>query len=616
MPAYQGQFSVNIGNDIHRNAQFSEGPLIDRWDNNIKTVYDANEVAWRTFSKHPALGRNLGDHFSWTSYDEMHEMVIDLASGLASLNLPRGSNIGIYSKGTPEWIITEHACHRMSLVPVPLYDTLGRDAIQHIIDQTEMRLCFCSEDKVSSLSGLVDHVFVIDKKESFQALMQKGKENRRDPAPPEPNDLFTICYTSGATGTPKGVMLTHANAIAFIACQLAQVGLNPLYPLQDHLVNEYAQFGLGDVHLSYLPLAHILERAVVMTGLVTGVSVAFHSGNILDLPKSFQTLKPTAFIAVPRLLNRIYDKVTDEISKAGWFKRWIFALANRRKQISLENGSNTAWPYDQFIFRRIKERLGGHVQKVLVGGAPMRPEVLLSMRTWLCCPVFEGYGQTETFGCTSVSWRSDQSTAGHVGAPFASVEIKLIPAMDGAYHGKTCGEICVRGPCCFVGYYKDPEKTKETLVDGWVRSGDIGKWDSRGRLCIIDRVKHLFKLAQGEYISPEQIEAKLHAACPSIAQVFLHGDPLEMCTVAIVVPAEDFSNDQVIAQLKDNKLSSLEKPRAIFIERHPFSIENDLLTPTLKVKREHVRARYRQRLAELYASLKAGHSEAEEIVLL
>ncbi|KAF7643604.1 hypothetical protein LDENG_00236620, partial [Lucifuga dentata] len=443
-----------------------------------------------------------------------------------------------------------------------------------------------------------------------------GKENHQQPVPPRPEDLAVICFTSGTTGNPKGAMLTHGNLVS--NCSAVIKTIDDGYP-----------FSSRDVHISYLPLAHMFERIVEGVMLVSGASIGYFQGDIRLLSDDLITLKPTVFPVVPRLLNRMYDKIFGQANTT--LKRWVLGFAYRQKEAELKQGIvriNTIW--DRLIFRRVQASLGGNVRLMITGAAPISPAVLTFLRAALGCQFFEGYGQTEcTAGCT-LTMPGDWS-AGHVGAPLPCNIIKLVDVAEMNYwavNGE--GEVCVKGPNVFQGYLKDPKKTKETIdADGWVHTGDIGKWLPNGTLKIVDRKKHIFKLAQGEYIAPEKIE-NIYIRSDAVAQVFIHGDSLQACLVAIVVPDPDFlsdwtkktvglqgsylelcSREEVKAAIlkdmlqlgKEGGLKSFEQVKSIYIHTEMFSVQNGLLTPTLKAKRTELRQRFRPQIDELYAAI-------------
>ncbi|XP_010080253.1 PREDICTED: long-chain-fatty-acid--CoA ligase 6 isoform X3 [Pterocles gutturalis] len=485
------------------------------------------------------------------------------------------------------------------MVVVPLYDTLGPGAIRYIINTADISTVIC--DKPEKARVLLDHVerretpglssiILMDPFEkeltergrccgvriqTMQEVEDCGHENRHVPVPPRPEDLSIVCFTSGTTGNPKGAMLTHGNVVADFSGFLK--------------VTE------GDIRL---------------------------------LSDDMKALRPTIFPVVPRLLNRMYDKIFSQADTS--LKRWLLEFAAKRKKAEVRNGiirNDSLW--DKLFFNKIQASLGGCVRMIVTGAAPASPTVLGFLRAALGCQVYEGYGQTEcTAGCTFTT--PGDWTSGHVGAPLPCNLIRLKDVEELNYFAsKGEGEICVKGPNVFKGYLKDEEKTTEALdPEGWLHTGDIGKWLPNGTLKIIDRKKHIFKLAQGEYIAPEKIE-NIYIRSDPVAQTYVHGDSLQAFLVGIVVPdsevmpgwAKKRGFEGTYAELCKNKalqqailedmvrlgkesgLHSFEQVKAIYIHSDMFSVQNGLLTPTLKAKRPELRDYFKKQIEELYSSI-------------
>uniref|UniRef100_A0A8C1Z1B5 Long-chain-fatty-acid--CoA ligase n=1 Tax=Cyprinus carpio TaxID=7962 RepID=A0A8C1Z1B5_CYPCA len=549
-----------------------------------QTMYEFFLRGIRVSNNGPCLGsRKPGKPYKWLLYKE----VADRAELAGSALLHRGHSqtgdkyIGIFAQNRPEWTISELACYTYSLVAVPLYDTLGTEAISYIIDKGEQ----------------AHSIFCI--------------------SPPKPEDLALICFTSGTTGRPKGAMITHGNVVSNCSAFIK--------------VTEVSQeiFTYTDIHISYLPLAHMFERVVEGVLLVHGARIGYFQGDIRLLMDDLKTLKPTIFPVVPRLLNRMFDKIFGQANTP--LKRWLLDFATSRKEAELKSGvvrKDSMW--DKLIFSKVQASLGGRVRLMITGAAPVSPTVLTFLRAALGCQFYEGYGQTEcTAGCT-MSLPGDW-TAGHVGAPLPCNFVKLLDVPEMNYFAANGeGEVCVKGSNVFQGYLKDPERTSEAIdKDGWLHTGDIGKWLPNGTLKIIDRKKHIFKLAQGEYIAPEKIE-NIYIRSDPVAQVFVHGDSLQACLVGIVVPDPDFLPgwakrrgiegsytemckskelknailEDIIRLGKEAGLKSFEQVRDIALHMEMFSVQNGLLTPTLKAKRTELRNHFREQIDQLYAKIK------------
>lgn len=452
------------------------------------------------------------------------------------------------------------------------------------------------------------------------------------PTPPGPEDICTICYSSGTTGLPKGVMLKHSNVLAVTAAALALIGYNPLYPNQEPI----AQLDCpGETYLSYLPLAHVMERATFSTLLILGFKFGFYQGDVNKLIDDCEALRPTFFVSVPRLFNRVRDKALQKIKSKGEISKWLFDYALRSKLKALhEDGEISDWLWDPLVFSSIKSKLGGRVKCILTGSAPLSPQVIDFMRVVFSCPVIEGFGMTETVAITALTCPGDLTT-GTIGIPVPCCEVKLVDLPEMGYTSSDLpyprGEIWVRGPSICAGYYKDPENTEAALKDGWIISGDVGMWDKDGRLYIIDRKKSLFKLAQGEYFSPERVEAVL---CRSthIAQAYIEGNSLRSFLVAVIVPEREYVetwaadnlgltgieweelcahpelNAALLKKIQEfgsagsKELKGFEIPRAIHLEPSLFSVDNDMLTPTFKLKRNIAKSRYAEAISRMYES--------------
>ncbi|XP_042349021.1 long-chain-fatty-acid--CoA ligase 1-like [Plectropomus leopardus] len=637
--------SIEIpGGELARQSalQSGDGPITYFYDD-AKTMYEFFLRGVRISDNGPCLGsRKPKQPYEWMSYREVMERTENLGSAFLHKGHSKTTDphIGIFSQNRPEWTISELACYTYSLVSVPLYDTLGTEAIQYIIDKASISTIVCDVvDKVNLVLNCVkdrEHsvktIVLMETPSdelvsrgqqagihilSLQEMEAIGKSNHRQPVPPQPDDLALICFTSGTTGNPKGAMLTHKNIVsncsAFI--KLTEVSC-PMSP--------------SDVHISFLPLAHMFERLVQALMIVQGAKIGFFQGDIRLLSDDLNTLRPTVFPVVPRLLNRMYDKILGQANTT--LKRWLLNFAYRRKEAEMKKGimrRDSIW--DRLIFQKVQASLGGRVRLILTGAAPISPTVLTFIRAAMGCQFYEGYGQTEcTAGCTMTM--PGEWNAGHVGAPLPCNTIKLVDVPEMNYlavNGE--GEVCVKGPNVFQGYLKDPERTAEAIdADGWLHTGDIGKWLPNGTLKIMDRKKHIFKLAQGEYIAPEKIE-NIYIRCDAVAQVFVHGDSLQACLVAVVVPDPDFLSgwakrtlglegsyqelcgkaevkaailEDMVRLGKEGGLKSFEQVKAIYVHTELFSIENGLLTPTLKAKRTELRQHFRSQIEELYAGIK------------
>ncbi|KAM4732741.1 long-chain-fatty-acid--CoA ligase 1-like isoform 2-T3 [Anableps anableps] len=601
---------------VHRSVHQKEDGYLTHIFEDARTVYESFLRGARVSNNGPCLGfRKPKQPYEWMSYKEIMKRAENLGSAFLHKGHSKTTNphIGIFSQNRPEWTISELACYTYSLVSVPLYDTLGTEAISYIIHKASLSTIVCDVtdkaslvlDCVKDMKHSVKSIILMETPSaslveraqqagvhilSLQEMEAIGQANYEQPIPPKPDDMAVICFTSGTTGSPKGAMLTHEN-----------------------IVSNYSSF--------------IKLTEAIM--LVHGARIGFFQGDIRRLSDDLIALRPTVFPVVPRLLNRMHDKIFGQANNS--LKRWLLDLAYRRKQAEVMKGivrTDSIW--DRLIFRKVQASLGGRVRLMVTGAAPISPPVLSFLRVAIGCQFYEGYGQTEcTAGCT-LTLPGDCS-AGHVGAPLPCNVIKLVDVPEMNYLARNGeGEVCVKGSNVFLGYLNDPEKTAETIdADRWLHTGDIGKWLPNGTLKIIDRKKHIFKLAQGEYIAPEKIE-NIYTRSDAVVQVFVHGDSLQACLVAVVVPDPDFlcgwtkktlglqgsyeelcGKAEVKAAIledmqrlgKEGGLKSFEQVKAIHIHIEMFSIENGLLTPTMKAKRNEMRQYFRSQIDELYAGI-------------
>uniref|UniRef100_A0A673AY04 Arachidonate--CoA ligase n=1 Tax=Sphaeramia orbicularis TaxID=375764 RepID=A0A673AY04_9TELE len=603
--------AVNGEPSCRRSALLEDDSLLEFYYQDTRTAYDMFQRG-----SGPCLGyRKPGQPYQWISYTEVAEQAQVLGSGLLAKGCQPNPNqfVGIFAQNRPEWIISELACYTYSMAVVPLYETLGLEAMVHILNLAEISLVIC------------------DREEKAASLL----ENKEKGVTPKLSCLVVFNDFSDA-------FLERAKNCGVEVLTLAQLMVSRMKPPQPQdlavSLHNYASprslekcpsgsfvIRQEDVSISYLPLAHMFERMIQVSMFCHGARVGFYQGDISLLMDDIKTLKPTFFPVVPRLLNRIYDKILGSVTSP--LRRALLHYAVRRKQAELSSGvvrNNSLW--DKLVFNRIQANLGGNLRFALTASAPISPTVLSFLRATLGCLIFEGYGQTEcTAGCT-FSMPGDWS-AGHVGAPLPCAMVKVVDIPDMNYYAKNGeGEICIQGPSVFRGYLKDPERTAEALdSDGWLHSGDVGQWLPNGTLRIIDRKKHIFKLSQGEYIAPEKIE-NVYMRCVPVLQVFVHGDSLQSYLIGIVVPDPEVfvdwakergfvgsyeelcqNPDLKIAVLEDMKsvgkeagLKSFEQVKDIYLHSETFSIANGLLTPTLKSRRADIRRVFQEQISNMY----------------
>ncbi|XP_031261184.1 long chain acyl-CoA synthetase 2-like [Pistacia vera] len=431
-------------------------------------------------------------------------------------------------------------------------------------------------------------------------------------------------YTSGTTGEPKGVVLTNEVIMTEV------LSIDQLFEITDKGRSE------EDTYFSFLPLAHIYDQTMENYCIYKGCSIGFWRGDVRYLMDDIQELKPTIFCGVPRVYDRIYTGISNKIASGGLLSKKVYEFAYNYKLSYLEKGlpqDKAAPRLDNYVFSKIRQALGGRLQVMLSGAAPLPMHVEEFLRVTSGTPITQGYGLTESCGGCFTSLANVFPMMGTVGVPITTIEARLesVPEMGyDALSSMPRGEICLRGTTLFSGYYKRPDITKEVVVDGWFHTGDIGEWQPNGAMKIIDRKKNIFKLSQGEYVAVESIE-NIYLQCPLIASIWVYGNSFESFLVAVVVPdkkaleewaanhlpeAVDYKSlcknlkarkyilDELNSTGQKHKLRGFEMLKAVYLEPTPFDIERDLVTPTFKLKRPQLLKYYQNQIDELYSEAK------------
>lgn len=533
-------------------------------------------------------------------------------------------------------LATDLACMSQSLYTVSIYDTLGPDTTEYIINHAELACVVTSLSHVPTLLKLKPRLPTLKVIVSLDPLdggeqpgfskgdllrdlasdlgvtihylgdvERLGESLQRPCNPPRAEDIITINYTSGTTGNPKGVVLTHANAVAAASCSLLRLPQRST-----------------DSICSYLPLAHIYGRMTEHCALWAGVRIGYFHGNILELVNDLQLLRPTVFTSVPRLYNRFGSAIRAATVNQTGFKGALSRHVVRTKLAAVRQPHGSATNehafYDRVWGRKVTSALGLENTKGMISGsAPLDPTLHQFLRVVFGNDVFQGYGLTESYAVSLCQAKGDLS-AGNCGGIIPASECCLldVPDMDYLTSDTPCprGELLIRGNTMFSQYHKAPEETaKAILDDGWFRTGDICSVDSLGRFTIIDRLKNVLKLAQGEYISPERIENVYLSKLNALAQAYVHGDSVQTFLVAIfgvqpdtfapfaskvlgkTIEATDLAainaacgdpriRKAVVSELdkigRRDKFAGYERVRNCYLYLEPFTIENGLLTPT------------------------------------
>jgi len=655
---------------IYRNSNFPEGftipngqdgnPQDNVWalfENSSQVFAEENCMGWRPFE-----GNDRGD-FVFENYQQTHAKVVDIACGMVALGLQQNDTVGIYSKNRAEWMQIHLANQRQGFQTVALYDTLGDEAVSYILGHADIKVAFSELSALDMVlaahargESMLETVVVYDYQECFgneaetvtdehrakcseaglnllglTELMASGQQNQVEPANVTAQDVCFLMYTSGTTGNPKGVQLSHEGF-----CMIS-------FSVQENIT-----FETSDRHVSFLPLAHIFECLVETVLFACGASVAYYQGNIKKLTDDWVAIQPTFVVGVPRVFSKVYDKVMAKAAAASCMKKWAFNSAFSTSAAKSRTGERSSM-WDNKVWKDISAQMGFGECKVILSGAAPLPPYLAEFLRIVCVNgcVVQGYGLTESTGGSVVQF-ADDLNLGNVGVPLGGVDIRLQDIGDMGYlttDENPRGEVLIRGASVMQGYYKNPEKTAETLEDGWLHTGDVGRLNPNGTLSIIDRKKNLFKTSFGEYIAVEAVESCYQKA-GAVGQIWVYGNSFKSFVVAVVVPdalwlkgqlekkklwpASDTSTpatdefavvfnetvqnnydlvkELVLTDMKtqEKELKKFSRVKDILIVSEldnllqGFSVENDLLTPSFKMKRPILLKRFVDELKILY----------------
>ncbi|MEN9447279.1 MAG: hypothetical protein RJA25_569 [Bacteroidota bacterium] len=559
------------------------------------------------------------DKKEWTHYSTQDFVATanQLSQGLLKLGLQKGDTVAIISTSNrPEWHFTDLACLQIGVVDIPVYPTISSKEYEFIFNHAEIKYVFVSDKlmyrkisqiipNIPSLKGVysfdvVDNVTnwkeLLTDEIEFQQKLNTIKQSIL------PTDLATIIYTSGTTGIPKGVMLSHQNIVTNVKDCLMVIPLQP-----------------REIVLSFLPLSHVFERTINYVYFAAGVSVYFADG-LETISEHLQDIRPHYFATVPRLLERVYEKIIKKgLALTGIKKQLFFWSIQQAQNIELGKPKNPIQSINlalanKLVFSKWREALGGRIKAIICGSAPLQPR-LATIFTNAQIPVLEGYGLTECSPVVSVvPLRTADFRAGSVGKPLPSVQIKI----------EEDGEILVKAPNVMMGYYKNIEETQKVFNnEGWLLTGDIGKFTEDGFLKITDRKKELFKTSGGKYVAPSPIENKLKESI-YIDQVALVGDG-EKFISAFIIPNFDnlkewcfkngiseTTNDALIAKQEIKQLfkdiiielnvnfGKVEQVKQIELLNDEWTVENGMLTATLKLRRKVIKEKYIKQIDSIY----------------
>ncbi len=580
----------------------------------VDTLVHLYERSCQRYADKPALGTKREGRWEWTTYRELREQIDLFRGGLASLGVGEGDRVAIIANNRVEWVVACFATYGLGATFVPMYEEQHAKDWQYILSDCGAKAVITASrsvfDEVLAMQLPQLHVLGIelpdDEPRCFSALMRVGAARPIGLEPPDPGRVANLVYTSGTTGKPKGVILTHANIASNIS-SIIQV-----FPLEPH-----------DRTLSFLPWAHSYGQAELFYVLIQGASTALNDA-IPHLLENLAEVRPTMLVAVPRIFNRIYEAVNQQMSEKPAFVRRMFQ-AGVRNAIRRANGErlNTLEKLqlavdDRLVFDKIRRKFGGRLQFVLSASAALSREVA-ELVSALGLTVYEGYGLSETSPIVSANTREHRKL-GSVGKVIPGVRVE-IDATRSEVPGQ--GEIIVHGPNVMRGYHNLPEANAEVFTaDGGLRTGDLGYVDEEGFLFITGRIKEQYKLETGKYVMPAPIEEQLKLS-PFITNVMLYGANRPY-NVALVVPDEsavrrwadendleidDLRRDPRVLELimseltdRSTELKSYEVPVKALLLEEDFTTENDLATPTMKLKRRNIEQRFARELDALYGA--------------
>lgn len=653
---------------VYRHWRFRDGPVLLSYDPEVFTAHDFFESSMRRRPNARCLGTRHWDpvtkthgKYQWQTYAEVGKRRKDFGAGIVELHKKIGVTeekygVGLWCQNRAEWQITDLGAMSQSLFTVSIYDTLGPDTTEYIINHASLVCVVTSLSHIPTLLKIAPRIPTVkliicvdpldageqpgDSKlailnamaadtgiqiHQFKDVEALGAASGRPMQPPRPDDIITINYTSGTMGSPKGVMLTHANAVGGTTTARSQTGTLP-----------------DDLLCSYLPLAHIYQRVAEHNYLASGAAIGYFRGDILGLVDDLKMLRPTGFNSVPRLYNRFGSAIRAATLDAPGLKGALGRQAINAKLASMKlppgQATNKHFLYDRLFTPKLRAAFGMQRCRGMVSGsAPLDPTLHTFLRAAFGNDFSEGYGLTETYATSLLQYDDDFSSGncGGLGVGFEAC-VRSVPEMD--YHAtdkpNPRGELLLRGTPVFKGYYKNEAETAKAFTeDGWFRTGDIAEIDSLGRFTIVDRVKNMLKLAQGEYVSPERIENVYLANMSIVSSAYVHGDSFQSFLVSIfgvdpvafapfaseILKQEIKADDReaIRAAAKDvrirkavlreldkigrkNKFNSWERVRNCHLELDPFTIENDLMTPTLKLKRPTTAKKFRAELDRMY----------------
>ncbi|KAI1775188.1 acetyl-CoA synthetase-like protein [Hypoxylon cercidicola] len=608
----------------------------------VKKIVDGQEQevdkAWTFFELGP---------YEYLTYNEFEKLVMNIGSGLRKLGMVKDDRVHIFAATSANWLTVSHAAASQSMPIVTAYDTLGEEGLRHSMvatgakaifldphllptlgnvlkDASEVRYVIWNnqnqvrQEHINNLKSAYPHITVV----SFKELEKLGRENPYDPVSPSPEDLCCIMYTSGSTGTPKGVPLKHRNLIAAVAG--VSVVVQPF-------------IGPGDSLLTYLPLAHILELVFENASLYWGSTMGYGNPKTLsdtsvrNCAGDIREFKPSVLVGVPAVWESVKKGITAKVAAGGPVVQNMFWGALALKSRLMATGLPGSGLLDSVVFKKIKEATGGRLKLCLNGGGPVAKDTQRFISLAIA-PMVIGYGLTETNAMGSLmsplEWSSET-----IGSMPACIEVKLVDFPDAGYFATNKpnpqGEIWIRGASVMEEYYQNEKETEENIAPGgWFKTGDIGEWDPKGHLKIIDRKKNLVKTLNGEYIALEKLES-IYRSAHVVANICVYADQSKAKPIAIIVPAEPAlkklaadngiqgtSIEELVHDKKLNGivlrelqgagraggLSGIEIIEGVALSDEEWTPQNGLVTAAQKLNRKGILKKYEKEVKDAYGS--------------